>query len=82
MHSSQASPQLEVLLARRLLAHAALCPGGRDTCLVAGALRLAAARLGYGGVSAHLGAFMKVGGWRIRCLSSTFACGVVQPAWD
>ena len=56
---SQLSPRLEVCVCRRLLAHAALCR--RDQALAAAALRLAAARLGYGGsTAAYVRAFMRV----------------------
>ncbi|GIL84249.1 hypothetical protein Vretifemale_12935, partial [Volvox reticuliferus] len=53
--------KLEVVVVRRLLAHAALCR--RDEALVACCLRLAAARLGYGTTADYLAAIMRPLAW-------------------
>ncbi|GIL62724.1 hypothetical protein Vafri_16893, partial [Volvox africanus] len=57
----QLSSKLEVVVARRLLAHAALCR--RDEALVASCLRLGAARLGYGTTADYLAAIMRPLAW-------------------
>ncbi|GLI66205.1 hypothetical protein VaNZ11_009905, partial [Volvox africanus] len=57
----QLSSKLEVVVARRLLAHAALCR--RDEALVACCLRLGAARLGYGTTADYLAAIMRPLAW-------------------